>query len=713
MASVIVLWRAWLRQRWPAAVALAVLVGLGTGIGLVATAAARRTASAYGRVMEAANAPDVISGHGRPVAEAAERRTLEGAAAAYTDVGFVGFVEGHDPVLIPYYIGAYDHPIATDRQLLVAGRYPDPEAAGEVLVTKDAAEEAGLSVGDEITVNFFTPDFDLQPERFTVTVTGVERRHVIGDAALKRNSARLTPAFTRSHLDLQVSSRTTFEASDAATLRRAVIEAGLPLDETSQADHDRAQGSVRPIVLSLAAIGAVALLATLLVCHQALAREHELRREERRTLAALGMAPARILAVDLLVLGAVVGIGLALAAGVAVALSPLAPVGRVRAIDPARGFDVDWTVLAGGLLGTGLVLGVAYVIGARLLGPRRAAGRDAGPVAVPTGVERLGPVPMAGLRMALGATPDVRRTFWTTAALTTMAMALIVAAVTFIGGLDRLTADPRRYGFSWDLAARTAYGAASLDDVVEEFTGDPAIEAIAASRLRNLVLDGKVTAPGMGNLAITGEFWPTVAEGRVPPTTTRSCWAGGRLDQLGVAIGDDVTLRAEQPSGSTAFDRVVKVVGRAVFAPVEVPGLDPPRLDTGVALDHGLLQALISESPSVAHFQESRSTGGTTPVDVYYFDLAKGADAGAVADRHRGGVPDANQAPTEWLLSIAPAEVLESNEALPLVRGALIPLGVVVVATVAHAQVAVVRRRRAEYAVLKTLGFTRRQCWAR
>jgi ABC-type lipoprotein release transport system permease subunit len=53
--------------------------------------------------------------------------------------------------------------------------------------------------------------------------------------------------------------------------------------------------------------------------------------------------------------------------------------------------------------------------------------------------------------------------------------------------------------------------------------------------------------------------------------------------------------------------------------------------------------------------------------------------------------------------------VLESNEALPILWATLVPLTLLVLATVGHAQLTVIRRRRSDYAVLRALGFTRRQ----
>ena len=56
-------------------------------------------------------------------------------------------------------------------------------------------------------------------------------------------------------------------------------------------------------------------------------------------------------------MGAVV-VGALLAVGIGVALSPLAPIGPARQVDPNSGISFDWTVLATGfaVLASGLGL---------------------------------------------------------------------------------------------------------------------------------------------------------------------------------------------------------------------------------------------------------------------------------------------------------------------------------------------------------------------
>ena len=74
--------------------------------------------------------------------------------------------------------------------------------------------------------------------------------------------------------------------------------------------------------------------------------------DELDVLRALGARPAMTTADGLIgVAGAIVA-GALLAAIVAVALSPLAPIGAVRNVYPFRGIAFDWTVLGFGAVGT-------------------------------------------------------------------------------------------------------------------------------------------------------------------------------------------------------------------------------------------------------------------------------------------------------------------------------------------------------------------------
>ena len=158
--------------------------------------------------------------------------------------------------------------------------------------------------------------------------------------------------------------------------------------------------TVKPLSIALGVFGAVAALAALLIGVQAISRQLRDADEELTVLRALGARPTTIAAHGLMgILGALV-IGSFLAATVAVALSPLSPLGPVRTVYPGSPVAFDWTVLGLGLLVLIGGLGAIAVALAYRGAPHRAArrsqqsasgyleGRDSGCVVGTTGTGR-------------------------------------------------------------------------------------------------------------------------------------------------------------------------------------------------------------------------------------------------------------------------------------------------------------------------------------
>lgn len=254
-----------------------------------------------------------------------------------------------------------------------------------------------------------------------------------------------------------------------------------------------------------------------------------------------------------------------------------------------------------------------------------------------------------------------------------------------------------RYGVGWDLTARNAYGSVDVEALRSTLAEDPDVVGVASAGLHKVIVDGTQLAPSLGILPISGELWPTVLDGRTPGDDVEVLVGASVLDRLGVEVGDTVRLQSETILGAVPVEFEVEIVGAAVFPSIDIPGLDPTRLDEGVAMTWERYQSMVPPD--------------FDPIPgITFLDLADGVDPQTVITRFPWGLPQFDQgAPTEWLVSLAPAEVVDSDSAHGLIWAVIGLLGVIVVATIGHGMATTVRRRRGDYAVLKAPGFTSRQ----
>lgn len=692
------LWRARLRRQWRAHIALVLLLSLGAGTALACVAGARRTASSFGRIAAEADAYDLSTSHGAPPEAAIEvTEGLDGVARYDTVVGFVGRLEGFDPTLIKYFIGSWDNPLAFGRPLLTAGRYPRPDRPDEVLVSGIGVEKGGIEPGDVLVLDLSTSDFS-GTVRKELVVTGTGRLYfeVAQDSAQDRSSIWFTPAFTRANASqLRQWSSTALSAEPGtdpeAVLIPQLLAVGWSPDETLAATHARVQDAVRPLTITLAALGVLVLITTLVVIGQALARQAEAwRGAERLAIRAIGVTPVQARSADALFLLAVAVPGALLAIAVAVGASPLFPVGSARPLEPERGIAVDATVL-----GLGAVVAILLLLAGDRLGDRRSRGvsRRVPPLQLITAASAQ-PVLASGLRLATGGTSTERRRFSATVGFAALALAMVIGGVAFVSALDRLIDEPVRYGVGWDLTARNAFGEVPPDDLRALVDGDRDIDGMAGASLTGMLLDGSLSVSAIPILPITAELWPTIIDGAIPRGPGEILVGADVLDRLDAAIGDTVTMK-NSLAETASID--VTIVGTAVFPSVDLAGVDATRLSDGVAVtwdDHLRLQ----------------DAGVDREPDIVFFDLADGVDPQVVIDRYADGLPETTGiSETEWFPSLAPGEVRETSRATSLIWTVVGLLAVTVLATVAHALATTVRHRRRDYAVLKALGFTRRQ----
>ena len=280
--------------------------------------------------------------------------------------------------------------------------------------------------------------------------------------------------------------------------------------------------AIRPQAVALAVFAVLAGLIGLAVIGQLLARQLVLDSAEFPILRALGMTRASLAALSLARLAAVTLAGAVIAVAVAIAASPLMPIGPARLAEPAPGIEVNLAVL-----GVGLAAIAALPLA--VLGPAawRAAGRARGPlgVAEPAATARpsrlgsalgqAGSVPgTIGVRMAFE--PGRGRTavpVRSALAVTIVAVAAVVAAAVFGASLVALVGTPHQYGQNWNQELNLQFVGASAAFGAKVLAAEPAMTAYAAGDYGQLTIGGKIV-PAIGIDLIHGDGYLTLLAGR-------------------------------------------------------------------------------------------------------------------------------------------------------------------------------------------------------
>jgi hypothetical protein len=726
--------RAEVRTRGTATLALVLLVGLAGAVVLVAAAGARRTGSAYDRLVEESRASDVLVnpdlGDESALDPEAIAQLPQVESFGYAPAVLVGPAEAES--LEELFSGpiAFAGPDGTafyeiERPNILEGRMPDPSEPDEILIDPPTADRYDLEPGDVLPGAVLRPE-DLEQltteedgfaryqrgelgERVDLLVTGVGTRHdaIVVDEGFELLLMVVTPAFYERHPDASAGfwggmARLKRGAADEPAFRKAV-EAMVP-DETIEFESTARIGetvdrAVRPYVVALDLFAVAIALTGLLVIGQALARQRFLDAADDAPLQSLGFTRSQVLGVAGLRTGIVALAGAALAVATAVVASRLMPIGPARLAEPDRGVDVDGLALG---LGTAATVIAVLALGAlpawRLTRARRALlpaadVRATRPSVVPGALARAGaPATVStGVRLALepgrGRTAVPTRTTLVGAAA---AVATVAAALTFAASLDHLLATPRLYGVNYDahvaVSVENEADLAPVTDQVDAVLRDaPDVAAWSRADASRVELDGRAV-PAIGLETVVGQVGPTVVSGRIPGAEDEVALGGRTLERFDVDLGDTVTATF---GGTT---RELRIVGRVVLpATGNYPGGDKTSVGDGAVLTRRALADLAPRFVSGNYLVRFRA--GVDP------------DAGRVQLARQF----ADSVDVEVAGIAQPADVVdyERVRATPLVLAAL--FAILGVATVTHAMVATVRRRGRDLALLKTLGFTRPQ----
>jgi FtsX-like permease family/MacB-like periplasmic core domain len=722
MAAVWMRFRSELRSRAGAVLSLAVIVGLLGGVVIAAAAGARRTETAYPRFLEAERGMDlVVNPYGRDRTRAIEAIKQLPDVAEVSSVNFVAASARSSgrtlafPNVFPLVALDGRFGVTFNRLKVLSGRAADPRRPGEAVASLPVAQRLGIAAGGRITLTIARgglfgpgPPGPVAPIHLTVVGVAVAPGEFEPLAGGFLPALHLTPGFYREHARLfdPTSAALAVRLRDGAAgvpafkreLRglRTTLHVGydFPFDQGEQTAG--VQQATRVQAIALAALAALVGVAGLAIFAQSLARQTYLESREYPTLRALGLAPRQLLGVGLLRAGAIAVVGAAIAVGFGIVLSSLTPTGVARIAEPDPGIAVDLPVVAAGVLG---IVVLVVVLGAlpSWRAARTAASADPSaiaaarrPSAVAAWLARTGraPTTVTGVRMALepgrGRTAvPVRSTLLGTA----LGLLAVSAAMSFGASLDHLATTPRLSGWNWDTVMGTdinnqlsrSEGVAARRVLVRTLRRDDRVQGFAIGDLPSVQIEG-MTVPGMAMEPRKGSVEPSLADGRLPATTTEVALGGQTMRSAGVAIGDAVRVRF---GGTVA---TMRVVGR-IAMPSFFFNFGSPGKGAVVTWDW-LLQADPREA----------GRGGA------FVRYAPGTDARAFEAGLRRRVPAFFALPR---LVSQQVSNLTGVQRVPLALAGV--LGLLALATLVHTLVTSIRRRRHDLAILKTIGFSRRQ----
>ncbi|MEP6623691.1 MAG: hypothetical protein ABJC79_04565, partial [Acidimicrobiia bacterium] len=603
-------------RRWRGLLTITLLIAVAGAVVLTSVAGARRTSSAYTRLSRetrsSSAAVDLFDGVDPKFAS--QIGHLNGVAGWAQLTVWAGGIRDRVPVDTPI-VAAVDERFghSVDRSILVRGRRD--RTVDEVVLPENVARFHGLDLGDRMRIDTYTPD-QLEalkssttrppaPQGPTITlrVVGIDRR--AGDLTTQGQqtgilflSPRVFRAYHRDVLSFTALVRVRFQDGSGhgfASRVRAISKSRSIEFDTGGLDAGGVDDSLRVLgagLLLFGAIGALAALATITVL---VSRWSAGALAQQSAQHALGMTTRqRALAVGLPLLPAV-GVGTTLAAALALAASPLMPIGDARPIEPHPGFAVDGLVLGIGVLTMLLVLtllcsGSALLVARRSRwdGARRPSRVRTSRWSAMANAARL-PVPaVIGSRMALergsGTTAVPGRSAIVAAAL---GVAGIVAALIAGTSLGRVVDQPARFAWHFDAIVIGGRGLSQGPKVCSPrhspLEAEPAIAAIAMVRDSSVTVDGRGVY-AMGIRHMRGVIDPTILRGRAPTRATEIALGETTIAALGKTVGDHVVV------ASADRKRTVRIVGTTLF-----PTPDPH--DAVILADGALMSA-----PDLARF---------------------------------------------------------------------------------------------------------------
>jgi ABC-type lipoprotein release transport system permease subunit len=716
-----------LSTRWRSWAGLALLAGLAGGVVLATAAGARRTDTAYPRFLQASRASDVLvspqgtgfGGYYAALGRLPEVRVIAPVAGLFVaPLGPGGTADLSSIVAAPA-DGRFGH--LTETPKLLAGRLPRPDRPGEIAVDQIGAQQLHLHVGSTLAMGAATasaPPTD--PARWrhlservvgifvargsVVPVTEVDKGFAFyASTGLARLLGPRYAAFDGAYVRLRPGTAVASFSRRAQALARRFPGTGgqvFVAEESTQAAA--IERSIRPQAVALALFALVLAVTAVLVVGQVATRLLLAASSDNATLAALGMTRAQLTAAGLAQVGAAAAAGAVIAVATAVAVSPLMPIGPARLAEPGPGVSADGTVLGVGAAAMValLVARVAWAAWRDGSAPGAAGTARAGTSGVVAWLAGAGvPVTAAiGARFALE--PGRGRTAVPVRgalAGTALSVLTVVAAFTFGANLLHLVHTPRLYGQSWDVAVEFQFGSVTPQAAERVLRATPGVSGWSFGS-HAIIGIGRSVVPAIGLAAGRGPLLaPVLLDGHPPRSSHQIVLGTSVLRRTGRRVGQSVPVTINGRHES------VRIVGRAVFPDFGQGGFTPTDLGNGAETAASLLAPPAAGRPA----PPSRAS--------YNFVLIRFApgprQAAHIAAFRRSMAATCAQA---GLTTCVRTDQRPNGvtgyariDATPEVLAAV--LAVLGLAVLGQLMVASARRRRRDFAILKTLGLARRQ----
>lgn len=722
MGAVTFAFRAELRSRWRPWLAIALLIGIVGGFVLFATAAGRRTNNAYPQFVDKYGYDATVYAT-QALPQLPKLPTVSSATAMVSPSNGQPRCDCSHPINIASSNFSVLTEPANGKSLwkLVSGQQPNQSSPDQVLASVSLQRDYGVNVGTVIHVPFFTP----AQASAANSVTGTPPKplgptvalHVVGIAASEFDfPSGATPSyelFTTSAFAHAVIPQTATGVEYAVRLRHGAADlarfnteadklegAGLEGVGNNDGLVDSVEASIHPQGVGWFILAVLAALVGLAVVGQALARQSIAESEGYVTLSALGASRRQLVMLGTArnILVGLIGAGSAVV--LAIALSPLAPVGEARLAEPSTGIFVDTLILVLGALGTVIlvvVLGTWPSVRAARTSRRDDGTTGMHPSVVVTRLAAMGAPPssLIGVRNALqrrGSGTDVP--IGTAYLGTVLAVAVLCATAVFGASLSHLTATPSLYGDSYQLSFDVIPG---LPDpgLLKSIEQNENIRAITRVVATQVSID-HTTVGTLAVEALRGPLLFSTVGGKLPSGDGQIGLGAATMRQVDAHVGSLVRVGVTTPSGAK------RTVPYRVASTIPLPVVDGfAGLGNGAVMTLSGYEAAVC--PSAVGQQACEQSVEETSLGSI---LTRGVSGprGQAAVTH---FLDAD--PSVAVLPVAPISLINFGEAVdfPLIFGAIV--AVFGAATLAHLLVVSVSRRRRETGLLKVLGFVNSQ----